>query len=400
MNRSLDAIILRYIGYALLFLLAAYLIYLVRGTLPIFFVAGLFAYAMEPVLRWLEGRGYSRRGAVGYVYLIFLLLFALTIALLASAWQQAQSLIIKIPVYQESFTEIVQRGQHRLDDLRLPQDVKKSINEAAMELQGRVPRFVQGIATWLLATVPSMGIFLIVMPIITFWFMMERNAMRARVLMLVPPPYRRDVTDISTRINEMLGRYVRGQMIVCGLFGFLCTTAFYILHFTYGMDYPLVLGVLAAVIYIVPYLGMATIAAAAGFTAYVTSTSGHLPCAAIAVGCCVVFNLMLDYGVSPRVLGQGVGLHPLMIIFALLSGAQIGGVMGMILAVPVFAALRVIAIYLFPQLAAPIPDTPPESNAATQTEATDQVMEQVRDAERSASSAKSATVVAPDTGAS
>jgi predicted PurR-regulated permease PerM len=73
------------------------------------------------------------------------------------------------------------------------------------------------------------------------------------------------------------------------------------------------------------------------------------------VSCCIVFNLIVDYGIAPRVLGKGVGLHPLMVIFAFLCGFQLGGPLGTVVAVPVFASLRVIAIYLFPQLAAPLP---------------------------------------------
>ena len=92
MNRSLDWLILRYVGYALMFLLGVYLLYLVRGTLPLFLMAGLFAYALEPVLQRLEQRGYSRRAAVFLVFLIFLLLFLCGLTLLASAWQQAQAL--------------------------------------------------------------------------------------------------------------------------------------------------------------------------------------------------------------------------------------------------------------------------------------------------------------------
>jgi predicted PurR-regulated permease PerM len=75
------------------------------------------------------------------------------------------------------------------------------------------------------------------------------------------------------------------------------------------------------------------------------------------VGSCIVFNLFIDYGVSPRVLGKGVGLHPVLVIFALLAGAQVGGIFGMILAVPIIASLRVILIYIFPQLVAPLPET-------------------------------------------
>jgi len=171
---------------------------------------------------------------------------------------------------------------------------------------------------------------------------------------------------------------------VCSLFGILCTISFYVLHMVYKMDYPLVLGILAGLVYIVPYLGMATIAAAAGATAYFTSTNPVL-CAILAVTACLLFNLIIDYGVSPRVLGQGVGLHPLLVIFALLCGAQIGGILGMIMAIPLFASMRVIAIHLFPQLIAPIPQLPPEialSETATNQEKVGEIVEQTSVAER------------------
>lgn len=364
MNRSLDAVVLRYVGYAMLFGLLAYLLFLVRGAFPIFAVAGLLAYAMEPILKRLEKKGYSRSGAVGFVFLIFLLTFILLMALLASAWQQAQSLASQVPQYQEQVVGMVDAGRAKLDELRLPKNLKQAILEGVSDFQENAPSAVaqkiQSAVGWTLSSIGVLLLVLVILPIITLWFMLEMNPMRARILMLVPSQYRRDVTSIGTEINELLGRYVRGQMIVCSLFGALCTVAFYVLSFTYGMQYPLVLGVLAALIYIVPYFGMATIAGAAGLTAYFTSDAPVL-CATIAVVCCFVFNLTIDYGISPRVLGKGVGLHPLMVIFALLCGAQIGGVFGMILAIPLFASLRVVAIHLFPQLIVPIPQNLPEA---------------------------------------
>ncbi|HVF10041.1 MAG TPA: AI-2E family transporter [Abditibacteriaceae bacterium] len=386
MNRTSDAAVLRYTGYFLLFALGAYLLYLVRGVLPLFMVAALLAYAMEPALKVLERRGYSRRGAVGFVALVFVLFFFLLVALLSSAWQQVQSLNKGFANYQKGVNSLVQQNQRRLDRMRLPGDVKKGINDAIEDFKKNAVNTVgtrlQGTVTGILGSLSTLLILLIVLPIITLWFMIEMNPLRARVLMLVPPIYRRDVTEIAGSINELLGRYVRGQMIVCGLFGVLCTITFHILHFAYGMDYPLVLGIAAAFLYIVPYIGMASLAAAAGLTAYFTSSSPVL-CTAIAVGSCVVFNLVIDYGITPRVIGSGVGLHPLMVIFALLAGAQVGGILGMILAVPVTASLRVVAIYLFPQMAAPIPHTPPETNAPSQEAATNEVMQQTRDAEAS-----------------
>lgn len=381
MNRSLDAIVLRYLGYALLFGAGAYLLYLVRGALPVFLIAGLIAYALEPSLKWLERRGHSRRGAVVYVFLIFLLLFLLLVALLATAWQQIQVLAEQAPQYQEQFVQVIRNAQDRLQELRLPTNIKQSVIEGVADFQNRAPQMIatkiQGMVSWTLASISLLLLLLVVVPIVTLWMMLEMNPLRARILILIPSQYRRDVTLIATKINEMLGRYVRGQIIVCSLFGVLCTIAFYTLYFLYGMEYPLVLGGLAAMVYIVPYLGMATIATAAGLIAYFTS-SAPIPCALIAVGSCLVFNLILDYVVTPRVIGKGVGLHPLLVIFALLAGAQLGGVFGMILAIPFFAALRVIAIHLFPQLAVPISDTPPETRTFKENLVTDDVIEIVR----------------------
>ena len=390
MNRSLDSIILRYAGYALLFGALAYLLFLVRGAFPIFAVAGLLAYAMEPILKRLENKGYSRSGAVGFVFLIFLLLFILLMVLLATAWQQAQTLASQIPTYQEQVVGMVNTGRDKLDQMNLPKNLKQAVLEGIADFQKNAPSAVtekiQAAVGWTLSSIGLVLLVLVILPIITLWFMLEMNPMRARILMLVPSQYRRDVTSIGTEINELLGRYVRGQMIVCSLFGALCTVTFYTLSFTHGMEYPLVLGVLAALIYIVPYFGMATIATAAGMTAYFTSDAPVL-CAVIAVVSCFAFNLTIDYGISPRVLGKGVGLHPLMVIFALLCGAQIGGVFGMILAIPLFASMRVIAIHLFPQLVAPIPQASLETSIppnASKGETTGEIVEQATLAETKA----------------
>lgn len=397
MNRSLDTIILRYAGYLLLFLASCYLLYLVRGAVPIFLIAGLIAYAWEPLLQRLERRGYSRAGAVGFVFLLFLLMFTIAVAMLASAWQQAQTLGANAGSYQKELVEVVALNRQRIVESHLPKDVKTSmlegVDQAITDFQSKAPAFITDRLQAIVSSLGSIVIVLVVLPIITLWLMLEMNPLRARILMLVPPPHRRDVTDIAASINELLGRYVRGQMIVCSLFGLLCTITFYMLHMRYGMDYWLVLGALAAFIYIVPYIGMATIATSAGLAAYFTSTA-PVPCTVIAIGSCILFNLCIDYGIAPRVLGRGVGLHPLMVIFALLAGAQVGGVFGMVLAIPVFASLRVVAIRLFPQLTAPIPQTSAESelpeNASMKATADDIVKETER-AEASVAPARAAS---------
>lgn len=384
MNKPLDVIVARYAGYALLFGVFAYLLYCVSGVLPIFGVALLLAYAFEPLLRRMEANGRSRAAAVGFIAVIFVLLMALLISLLAAAWQQAQELSTNFPRLQKQVVALVEQNRHRVDELRLPDNVKLSINQAIQDLQGRAPALVstrlQAVIGWVPGALGTIGISLIVVPILTLYFMLEMNPLRARALMIVPASYRRDVIEIADSINELLGRYVRGQMIVCGTFGALCTITFSLLTWKFQMAYPIILGLAAAFLYIIPYVGMLLIALSAGLTAYFTAGSSPALCAAIAVGSCVVFNLIIDYGVSPRVLGKGVGLHPILVIFALLSGAQVGGIAGMILAVPAFASLRVILIYLFPQLAAPLPQESASPGSSSKAKAVDDAQDALNNA--------------------
>jgi predicted PurR-regulated permease PerM len=387
MNKTLDAVVLRYVGFGLLFLCVAVGLYLVRGALPVFLVGGVIAYALEPVLQKLEKRGHSRRGAVGIVFGFYILIALVLLTLLATAFQQGLALVSNIPAYNEQLTTMVESNRLKLQQSRLPEAVKESINDAIdnglKQAQSRGPAIATTAAT---SGVTGVGAFLLklfLLNLIALGLMLEAQSIRGRLMMLVPPVYRRDVTELSLSINELLGRYVRGQMIVCGTYGALCSVAFEILSRIYGMQYPLVLGGMAATLYILPYFGPAVIFASAGMVAYFSSTH-PVPCAIAAVVSCIVLNLIVDYGVAPRVLGRGVGLHPLMVIFALVCGFELGGPLGTVVAVPIFASLRVIAIYLFPQLATPLPDESPAATAIEEQRSTvSETTKRVADAEAS-----------------
>ena len=358
MYKTSDAYVARYVGFGLLFLGTAAMLYLVRSALPVFIVAGLLAFALEPVLQRLEKSGRSRLKAVGFVFVVILLLGMILLALLASAFQQGQSLAANIETYNSQVLKLIDSNRERLQDSKLPLAVKESVTEAfdnnLQSFNKRVPALVTDFAARTLAGTGSFLANLFLLNLLTLGFMIEANRIKARLLMLVPPLYRRDITDLATSINELLGRYVRGQLIVCMTFGALCTVAFEIISRVFGMQYPLVLGAIAAVVYVLPYFGLAFVLVISVATAYLTADQ-PVAAAATVLACVIVINLATDYGVAPRVLGRGVGLHPLLVIFALVCGFHVAGPLGTVVAVPLLASLRVIAIYIFPQLAAPIP---------------------------------------------
>lgn len=375
MYKTSDTLVARYVGFGLLFLITVGLIYLVREALPVFIVAGLLAFALEPILQRLEKSGRSRLKAVGFVFIVIVLLGAILLALLAAAFQQGQSLASNVETYNKQVVGIINTNRKKLEKSKLPDPVKQSISEAfdnnLQSFNKRVPALATDFAARTLAGTGSFLADLFLLNLLTFGFMLEANRIKSRLLMIVPPLYRRDVTDLATSINELLGRYVRGQLIVCAFFGACCTVAFEIISRVFGMQYPLVLGAIAAVIYVLPYFGLAVVLVASMATAYLTAEQ-PLPAAVAVLVSVIIINLITDYAVAPRVLGRGVGLHPLLVIFALVCGFHVGGPLGTVVAVPLLASLRVIAIYLFPQLAAPIPTeaavfpdvpTPPEPEA-------------------------------------
>ena len=365
MFKTPDALVARYFGFGLLFVGAVVSLYLVRSALPVFIVAGLLAFALEPLLQRLDKSGRSRLKAVGFVFTIVVLLGLILLALLASAFQQGQSLVANIGTYNSQILQLIDTNRARLQESKLPPAVKTSIDEAIknnlQSFNARVPGLAADFAARTLAGTGSFLANLFLLNLLTLGFMIEANRIKARLLMLVPPLYRRDVTDLASSINELLGRYVRGQLIVCLTFGALCTVAFEIISRVFGMQYPLVLGAIAAIVYVLPYFGLAFVFVVAVATAYLTSAQ-PVPAAIAVMICVVIINLMTDYGVAPRVLGRGVGLHPLLVIFALVCGFHVAGPLGTVVAVPLLASLRVIAIYIFPQLAAPIPTAAIESD--------------------------------------
>jgi len=389
-SKSLDSVVLRYVSLGLLFTGVLIGLYLVRGVLPIFIISGVIAFALEPLLQRVERGRHSRPRAVGFVFLIYLLLLLVLVSLLASAIQQGQSFLTGIPKQYQQVQTILHNAPTRIDSMRVPQSVRDGLKSALANVDSTAG---QGVLGWVKDSGPKIitgtGTFIFdgfLLTLISFGFMLEAQHIKGRLLMLVPALYRRDAIRLATSINNLLGRYVRGQLIVCATFGALCTVAFEVLNHVYGMQYPLVLGAFAAFIYILPYFGLFLVIIVSVATAYLTAHHGQqMACAGITLACCVVFNLTVDYGVAPRVLGRGVGLHPLMVIFALLSGFELAGPLGSIAAVPIFASLRVIAIYLFPQLVARLPSEPDEKAARNKpNSAITELNSRVADAEQKA----------------
>jgi predicted PurR-regulated permease PerM len=162
------------------------------------------------------------------------------------------------------------------------------------------------------------------------------------VLRFVPTEHRAHAEYLTIQIHQVLGRYLRGQLLLIVL---MSTVTFLILEYAFNLPYALWIGILTGILEIIPVVGPITagaIAATIGF-----SQGGATQAAAIVIVYFVLRQLE-DQLVMPIVVGRAVHIHPLVTIFAVLVGEKIAGVLGMILAVPIAATIKVVLDYAYP----------------------------------------------------
>ena len=175
---------------------------------------------------------------------------------------------------------------------------------------------------------------LILVPILALFLLKDSASFRASALRLLPAgPWRGRGRELLEDLNRTLALYIRGQLIACLLIGTVCTIGFSLI----GVRYPLLLGVVAGLLEFIPLVGPLAVALIAVLIAGFFSVKQAVA-VAIFLG---VLRIVEDYVIYPRLIGQGIHLHPLAVIVAVLCGAELAGVAGIFLAIPTAAIMSV-----------------------------------------------------------
>lgn len=350
-------------GITALALLAVALYYVVDVLVP-FVIAFAIAGILEGQLQALERRGYSRLAATTLVFLMFLLVVsALLLYIVPVILSQLQGLVQELPRYirgannwfQQEFQPFLERHHATIQRLNLPEDPQvllsrysEQFNKYATTWMSNLLQYVSGVLGKLL--------WLIIIPIITFFVMVDLPRMRHRMMDMVPEHSRHSVGMLLGALAVVWRGYLKGLTTVALLYGVTMAILFSVL----GVRYSVVLGVLAGLLYLVPYLGALLIALTSGMVAFFGGSNGVLWSYTVAplswkytllvVGVAMGVNTLFDQLLVPRIVGGSVGLRPIASLFALFVGAKLFGVWGMLLAMPVAASLWIVLLALFPSL--------------------------------------------------
>jgi predicted PurR-regulated permease PerM len=209
-----------------------------------------------------------------------------------------------------------------------------SLDRLVDQMQVELPRIMSGTFTGVKA-VASLVVEAFLIPLITFYILMDSETYRSGFLRLIPAHRKAGTQRILMRIDETLGRYIRGQLIVCLTVGLQIGIALNLL----GVQYALLIAVFAGVIDIIPYVGV-LIGYIPAFLIALAHKGFLFALLVIAVLACI--HWLEGHVVAPAVVGHQVGLPPLTVMVALLAGAELGGIMGMVVAIPLAAIGRVL----------------------------------------------------------
>jgi len=348
-NRPWYVIVGGFLGILALLIAIGYFLYRVRVVLPPFVIAFGIAFLLDPLLERLQRKGVPRIIAVTAVFAIFLAVFAVAVVFLVpSVIEQASQLGKDYPVYAESIrttaTSFLKDHHDMLVRFELPTTLQELVGKYGNEANNQLKTGVPKVVGWIIGSLSYLP-WIILIPLISFYFLNDFARIRRKALLFVPEKYRAETAKVLTRMGTVFSAYVRGLVIVCIAYGVVITVVLLTLHLKYGI----IIGLLAGVLYAVPYLGSITTALLVFLVGIATYPEGMTP-AIIAMVVTVGTNQFFDLLITPRVLGKSVGLHPILSIFALLTGGTLFGLPGMILAVPIAASIQEIVFEFYPEL--------------------------------------------------
>jgi predicted PurR-regulated permease PerM len=321
----------------------AWLLYAIRSVLLLLVLSVFFAYLLAPLVALVQGAGPFRRRrpplspglAVGVVYV---LLFGFLVLALAAVGprvgQQAAQMAGQAPTYLKAAQARSEQMVGLLDRLGLPPAMRASAQNAVGSLTGAAQSAARSAGTLLLGLASYLP-WLVLIPILAFFLLKDADEFRQGAVHLMPEgPARLHATAVFQQINVVLAAYVRAQLLACLLVAIVVAAGFALL----AVPYAIVLGGLAGLAEFIPLVGPLVVAVVAALIA-----AFHVPILGVWVLAFLgAVRVIEDYIVYPRLVGGGMHMHPLMIIVAVLAGAELAGVPGIFLAVPVVAILLVV----------------------------------------------------------
>jgi predicted PurR-regulated permease PerM len=336
---GLDRRAARYAWTIVTIVLLVGLVYAVRTTLFVFTLAVLFAHLLSPLVNFLDRvlpSSRTRTPALGLTYVILVgVLILIGIQIGSRVVDEANSLSQRLPQLLASW-----RKPSALPSTPLSSLKEQIVVRAQAEIASRSTDILAALSRAGLKALTVAGdlIYVVIIPILAFFFLKDGHVIRDNLLDMVEDPRRRAlVADVLAEAHQLLSRYIRA-LVLLSLATF---TAYSIFFGITGLSFGILLAALAALLEFIPTLGPLT----AGIVILVVAGVSGGPVLTILIFL-LVYRVFQDYGLSPHFMGQGVELHPLLVLFGVFAGSEVAGIAGAFLSIPVLALARILLLRL------------------------------------------------------
>ena len=308
-------------------------------------------YLLRPLLSILEKWRIPRIWGILILFICGIGLLTLLVLLVYPFLRdQFTNLVQEFPVYFKALSQNIVDyiNNSRITDYLAKYEIQYDkvvtgfMNDMVENVKDTAANLAQGVATGitgLVSTLTGIVLSLVTVPFILFYLLKDGEKLPKFVLNICPPRMREGLHDVMHDMDKQISSYIQGQILVSMCIGAMVTIGFLII----GMDYALLLGFLAMITSVVPYLGPVIAITPAAIIALVTSPFMLIKLAIV----WTVVQLIEGKFISPQIMGKSLSIHPISIIFVLLTAGSLFGVPGVILGIPGYAILKVLVTHLF-----------------------------------------------------
>lgn len=336
------------LGTLCLLVAATVLVWIKAGAVLVqLFIALALAYLLNPLVRRLERRGLNRMVSVLLVFSLTLVgISAILVLLFIAIKTELAKVQLNIPDYALRLYELIPPQIKTYLQIDTPDRLTLQLSNLALELKGSALTIAKPLLAWIQQAVSStVGLILnllgyLIIPIYLFYLLTDMPQLINWLKELPPLRFRDQLSSLFREFDRVLSGFVRGQLLVCAILAVLYSAGLWMI----GIDLAVAIGTLAGAAFIIPYVG--TILGIVLSMAMAVLKFHDLLHPLLCLGWFVLVQALEGAVITPKVVGDTVGLHPLIAIVALLIGGQLMGISGLLLAIPLAAIFKVLAGHL------------------------------------------------------
>lgn len=306
-------------------------------------LTGLLYYLLNPMVDWMERHNVYRTVGISilFVLIVLLIVWGLAVAI-PSIQEQASSFVQNLP---SNIQKIESRITGLLEDERFEQfrptalEMLDKVNDQIITFAQKFSSSAVNWASNLISTASQIVVAVLIMPFILFYLLRDGQYLNKHITQYLPTKWRVPIGTVLSDVNSQLSNYVRGQVTVAVIVAFMFSTLFSII----GLNYSVTLGVMAGFLNLIPYLG--------SFLAMIPAVIlGLIAGPFMLLKVLIVFMIEQTIEgrfVTPLIIGSSLNIHPITILFVLLTAGQMYGVLGVLLGIPIYASIKVLVKAIF-----------------------------------------------------